>query len=132
VGVLGGMGKALSERDGANNWSFYQRLADKADQVTPRDALLYANEPIYFLTRRTPPPGLELSYTHKIVLPPAEAAMLHILNDADLKKQLESGMYATAYSCDDDEVDNFGLKKLYQQRVSIDECTVFWDWKKLP
>jgi hypothetical protein len=129
--VVLGWGKALSERDGANNWSFYQRLADKADQVTPRDALLYANEPIYFLTRRTPPPGLELSYTHKIVLPPAEAAMLHILNDADLKKQLESGMYATAYSCDDDEVDNFGLKKLYQQRVSIDECTVFWDWKKV-
>ncbi len=127
-----GWGKALAERDGANNWSFYQRLADKADQVTPRDALLYANEPIYFLTRRTPPAGLELSYTHKIVLPPAEAALMHILNEADLKKQLESGMYATAYSCDDDEVDNYGLKKLYQQRVSIDECTVFWGWKKLP
>jgi hypothetical protein len=84
-------------------------------------------EPIYFLTRRTPPPGYELSYTHLVKLPPAEAALMHILNDAEVKRQFQSGMFATAYSCDDDEIANYGLKTLYKQHVDIEDCTVFWD-----
>ena len=124
-----GLGKSLYERRDLN-WSEYERQASKVDQVTPRNALLFANEPIYFLTRRTPPPGFELSYTHKVNLPPAEAARMHIISEAEVKRQVQSGMFATAYSCDDDEIDDLGLKKLYQQHVDLDDCAIYWDRKK--
>ena len=124
-----GLGKSLYERRDLN-WREYERQASKIDQVTPRDALLFANETIYFLTRRAPPPGLELYYTHKLNLPPAEAALMHIITEAEVKRQVQSGIFATAYSCDDDEIDDFGLKKLYQQHVDMDDCTIFWDRTK--
>ena len=124
-----GLGKSLYERRDLS-WSPYQRLASKVDQVTPRNALLLANEPIYFLTRRTPPPGFELFYSHKVNLPPAEAALMHIITDAEIKRQVQSGMFATAYSCDDGEIDDYGLEKLYQQRVDMDDCSIFWGWKR--
>ena len=124
-----GLGKSLYERRDLN-WGEYERQASKVDQVTPRNALVYADEPIYFLTKRTPPAGLELYYTHKLNLPAAEAALMHIVTDAEVKRQVQSGMFATAYSCDDDEIDDLGLKKLYQQHAEMDDCTIFWDWKK--
>jgi hypothetical protein len=102
-------------------------VAAKVNEVTPPGAPVFAVEPIYFLTRRTPPPGYELSYTHLVKLPPAEAALMHIPNDAEVKRQFQSGMFATAYSCDDDEIANYGLKTLYKQHVDIEDCTVFWD-----
>ena len=125
-----GLGKSLYERRDASDWSVYQRLARKVDQVTPRSALLFADEPIYFLTRRTPPPGLELYYSHKVNLPATEAALMHILTDAEVKRQVQSGMFATAYSCDDDQIDDYGLKNLYKQHVDMHDCTIFWDLKK--
>jgi hypothetical protein len=124
-----GLGKSLYERRDMN-WSVYQRLASKVEEVTPRNAPLLANEPIYFLTRRTPPPGLELYYSHKVNLPPAEAALMHIITAAEVKRQVQSGMFATAYSCDADEIDAYGLEELYKQRVDMGDCAIFWDWKK--
>jgi len=62
----------------------------RSRRVTPRDGLVFADEPIYFLTKRTPPAGLELHYTHKVHLPPAEAALLHILSEADEKRLVQT------------------------------------------
>jgi hypothetical protein len=39
-------------------------------------------------------------------------------------------MFATAYSCDDDDIDDFGLKNLYQQRVDVGDCAIFWGRRK--
>jgi hypothetical protein len=100
------------------------------DRVTPPNAPVFAVEPIYFLTQRRPPPGYELSYTHLVNLPPAEGALMHILNQAEVKRQVQSGMFATAYSCDQEEIDDYGLKTLYKQHVEIGDCSIFWDRKK--
>jgi len=125
-----GLGRSIYDGREQKDWSVYERLARKVDQVTPRNALLLADEPIYFLTRRAPPPGLELYYTHKLNLPPTEAALLHILSQAEVKRQVQSGKFATAYSCDDDQIDEYGLNKLYKRRVDMDDCAIFWDLKK--
>jgi hypothetical protein len=125
-----GLSKSLYDRRDVGGWSAYERLAKKVDDVTPRDALLYANEPIYFLTRRVPPPGLELYYTHKLDLGPKENALVHIIPASELKRQVQSGIFATAYSCDDDEISDFGLQNLYKQRVDMEDCSIFWDRKK--
>jgi hypothetical protein len=122
-----GLGKTLYERREMETWSVYQRLAAKVDRVTPPNAPIFALEPLYFLTQRRPPPGYELSYTHLVNLPPAEAALMHILNEAEVKRQVQSGMFATAYSCDDEEIANYGLKTLYKQHVDMEDCTIFWD-----
>ena len=76
-----------------------------------------------------PPPGFELYYSHKVNLPPAERARLHIITEAEVKRQVQSGSFATAFSCDDDEIDDFGLKSLYNRRADIGDCAIFWDLK---
>ncbi len=131
VVMLLGLGKALYDRDQvSDHWDSYERLAKKVDEVTPRDALLFADEPIYFLTRRVPPPGLELSNSHKADLGPQENALLHILTEADVKRDVQSGMFATAYSCDEDDIRDYGLANLYRQRLDMENCSIFWDRKK--
>lgn len=124
-----GLAESLYNRRGDVKWSKYERLAAKIDQVTPRNALLFADEPIYFLAKRVPPAGYELGYSHKVDLPPKERALLHILTEAEVKQQVQSGMFATAYSCEDDEIDDYGLKKLYTRRVEQSECIIFWEPK---
>lgn len=133
VGVimLLGLGKALYDRDQvSDHWASYERMAKKIDEVTPREALLFADEPIYFLTRRVPPPGLELTNSHKVDLGPQENALLHILTEADVKREVTSGMFATAYSCDEDDIKDYGLANLYRQRVDMENCSIFWERRK--
>jgi hypothetical protein len=125
-----GLGRSLYDRLDVGDWSSYERLAKKVDEVTPRNALLFADEPIYFLTHRGPPPGLELTYTHKIDLGPEENALLHIIPEAELKRWVQSGIFATAYSCDSDEIKDYDLPNLYKQRLDMEDCSIFWDRKK--
>ena len=122
-----GWGRTLYDRREFDTWSTYQRLAAQVDRVTPPNAPVFGVEELYFLTKRTPPSGYELSYTHLVNLPPAEAALMHILNEAEVKRQVQSGMFATAYSCDDEQIANYGLKTLYKQHADLESCTIFWD-----
>jgi hypothetical protein len=109
------------------NWSVYQRIASKIEQVTPPGALTFANEPIYFLMRRAPPPGFELYYTHKLQLPAADRALFHILTEDELRDELASGRFASAYSCETEA--DFGAARLYRQHETIEDCEVYWDFK---
>ena len=121
-----GLGKALYERSGGDTWPQYERIAAKVNQVTAPGALIFGDEPIYFLTHRPPPPGYELSYTHKVVLPPKEGALMHILTEEQVKAQVQSGIFATAYSCDEGDLDTYGLKGMYQQHAALEGCVVYW------
>jgi hypothetical protein len=124
-----GLGKYLYDEREAGDWSAYERLAAKIEQVTPQNALVFADEPIYFLTRRMPPPGLEMAYSHKIDLGPAENAVLHIVPLAELRRQLKAGVYATAYGCFDSDIARYGLADLYRRRLDMEGCSIFWDLK---
>jgi len=130
VVLVFGLGRSLYDHRQMGDWSVYQRLATNIDEVTPRNALLFADEPIYFLTRRAPPSGLELSDSHKVDLGPAENKLLHILTSSEVKRQVQSGMFATAYSCDDDDISYYGLPSLYRQRVDMEDCSIFWELRK--
>jgi len=122
-----GLGRALYDRRDADTWSTFERVAARIQQVTPPGAPVLALEPMYFLTRRTPPEGFENYYTHELNLPPAEAASLHIVNNEEVKRRLRAGMFATACSCDDDEIADWDLKKLYRQHAELESCGVFWE-----
>ena len=95
--------------------------------MTPAGAPLLADEPIYFLTRRTPPSGFELYYTHKIDLPAAERRLLHVVTEAEVRQMARAGSFATVYSCDSDEAEDYGLKELYRQKVEMDGCAIYWE-----
>ena len=57
--------------DGAPWWKRLENVAHKLDQVVPRNAPVYADEAVYFISRRTPPSGMEHSDAHKLQLKPA-------------------------------------------------------------
>jgi len=124
-----GLGRSIYDRRDFLDWSSYEQLARKIDEVTPRNAALFANEPIYFLTRREPPPGFEFSDSHKVDLGPAKNALLHIVTNSEVNNEVRSGVFATAYSCSDDDISNFGLENLYKQRADLEDCSVFWGKK---
>ena len=114
-------------RDGGS-WQRYGKIADKVSQVTSRHARLFADEPVYFLLRWTPPSGMEFSYSHKLELPADQETKLHIISQKELQAQVKKGVYATLETCDDDRIDDWSLDKIYKQRADLEDCTVFWDF----
>lgn len=126
-----GLGRSLYDHhQDMGEWTPLEQQARKIDEVTPRGAPIFANEPMYFLTRRMPPSGLELTYSHKVDLGRETNALLHILPQAQMKSMVEGGNFATAYSCDDDEIRDFGLEMIYAQRADIADCSIFWQRRK--
>jgi hypothetical protein len=123
-----GLWRHLSDEWESYVWADFEAVAKKVDEVTPRNGVLWADEPIYFLTRRTPPSGMEFAYSHKISLAPDLARSLHILSNADISQQVLERKFDTVVNCEDeDDVKRFGLAKVYRQRVEVAECQVFWD-----
>lgn len=118
----------FDERDGAT-WQRYEEIAANVGRVTAPGAKFYADESVYFILKRQPPSGLEFSYSHKVDLPPKEAALLHIIPTKELVRQIKAGVYATVETCDDDKIDDWHLADLYKQRKDVSDCSVFWDWQ---
>ena len=119
----------FNERDSAT-WRRYEELAHKVAAVTPKGAIFFADEHLYFLLHIAPPPGMEFSYSHKLTLPRAEEARLHIISEPELKQNLASGIYASFESCNDDRVDDWKVATFYKHRADIDDCSVFWDFQR--
>jgi hypothetical protein len=109
-------------------------MATKIDAITPPDGMLLADEHIYFLTRRPPPSGMELSDSHKLEFPPATAALFHLLPQSELDRRVKEATYDTVETCeeDDEDIQAFGLPRLYSQQMKVEgsACAVFWD--KIP
>jgi hypothetical protein len=128
-----GLGRRLFDDRNSYRWDDYQKIADKVDQVTPPGASLWADEVIYFLTRRPPPPGMEFSYSHKLNLPAARAASLHIMPQREIDRRVKQGGFATVATCaDDEEIERLGLRRVYAHQAEISECHVFWDRRQSP
>ncbi len=118
--------------DDANDYSWrdLEKVARKVDAVTPAQAPLLADEQVYFLTRRMPPPGNEYMDSHKLDLPDAKAAAMHVISMPKLKQEVTEGRFATVAICNDkDKVDGLGLPGRYRQQAEESDCSIFWDWK---
>jgi hypothetical protein len=136
-GVLLSLGLAKSlyeDRDDEVTWHDFEKIAAKVDQVTPPNAPLLADEHVYFLTRRPPPSGMELRDSHKLELPAALADSMHILSATELDRQIKAGVFSTVETCTfpDEKIAALGLARLYSQKVEIEDCTIFWDWRSHP
>jgi len=116
----------IDDRDDYS-WQDFEAIGRRIDQVTPSGAPIYADEQAYFTARRLPPEGMSFNYSHKVELPPAEAATLGIVSRSELDKRIRAHAFATLETCDgDDEIKRLELKKIYRQRADIGNCSVFW------
>jgi hypothetical protein len=120
------LGKMLFDNRAATIWKHYEDIAKKIREVTPPNARLYADEQVYFLLRRTPPPGMEFSYSHRLDLPPRQEALFHIVSERELNEQVKAGKFATVESCKDDRIDEMQLPQLFPNQADIGDCSIFW------
>ncbi len=77
------LAKALYDKHDNVNWRDLEKVAAKVDQVTPPGAPVFADEAVYFLTKRPPPSGMELADSHKLDFPPDRAAPLHLISESE-------------------------------------------------
>jgi hypothetical protein len=102
-------------------WPDVEKLSQRMDRVTPRDAPLYAREEIYFVTRRLPPAGLENPFAPGLDLPPGLAASLRITPQSQLNEWLASGKFATVWlDSNDPRIESLGLDRLYAKKEKVE------------
>jgi len=87
--------------DGAPWWGRLSNIARKLDQVVPRSAPVFADESIYFLTRRTPPSGMEHDRFAQASTETRDGKAAAIFPKAELTKQIAAGRFAAVASCED-------------------------------
>lgn len=129
--MAGGLGRTLHGSKADYRWTDWEKIAKKVDEVTPPGGIIYADEAVYFLARKIPPSGLEYEDTHKLRLSPALENELHIFPREELMRRVKAGAYDTVATCeDDDKIKEQNLPEIYKQKVTIGDCSVFWDKEK--
>jgi hypothetical protein len=121
--------RALYDERNWVNWLHYEKVAGEVDEITPPGGILLADTQVYFLTRRRPPWGMELSDSHKLSLPPELNALFHLIPQAELERQINAGAFGTIQMCDEDMIDNLELEDMYERRFDFPTgdpfCSVF-------
>lgn len=121
------LGKALFADRDATNWYDYEKIAAKVNEVTPQGGQILADELVYFILKRTPPPGFEFSYSHKLNLPRDQEALYHVVSEKEIGKMIRAGAFYTVQSCKDDFMNEMHLDQLFPYQKDVTEdCTVFW------
>ena len=131
--TFGCLAKKLIEGWDEYTWHNAERIAAKVKEVTPAQAVLFADEPTYVLTRRAPPPGMELNDSHKLDFPPATARELHVIPGKQLDHQLKAGVFDVVEMTEEDErIDSLGLRALYAHSASVEDVIIFWGKRSPP
>jgi hypothetical protein len=122
-----GLAKSLYDDRDNMTWSDLEEAANQVNQVTTAQQTLFADEAIYFLTRRKPPSGMEMGNSHKFNFSQESLALLHLLPQAELDRQVQAGQFSTLETCDDpDDVEAHGYAKVYAKSATAGSCKVFW------
>jgi 4-amino-4-deoxy-L-arabinose transferase-like glycosyltransferase len=109
------------------HWNEIEPLAQKVDAVTAPGAALYADEHVYFLTRRAPPSGMEYLSSHKVRLEPELSREVHIVPQEEWDRRIAAGEFDTLQTCDgEDWIKEHNLSVVYVNRADVGECSVFW------
>jgi hypothetical protein len=124
--LLLGYGRALFNERDSTTWMDYEQIAKKVEEVTPKNGVVYADELVYFLTKRIPPPGMEFSYSHKLELSPAEEKLYHIVSQKELDIEVKAGRFDTVETCNDDLIEEMRLDEVFAQKQEIKDCSVYW------
>ncbi|HTB11308.1 MAG TPA: hypothetical protein VK752_07050 [Bryobacteraceae bacterium] len=125
------IGKTVYGSKSDYRWKDWEKIAAKVNEVTRPDGLIYADEAVFFITKRQPPSGMEYADTHKLHLSNELEAQLHIFPKEELLKRVKGEVYDTVATCeDDDKMTEQNLPTNYKQKITIGDCAVFWDKDK--
>ena len=87
---------------------------------------MFADEMTYFLTRRTPPSGMEMENAHKFDFAPARLSLLHLMPQAQLDREVAQGLFSTLETCRDaDYLAEHHYAAVYREKVEAGGCFVF-------
>ncbi len=111
------------------SWANLIPVGQAVTIVDPPTTPLFADEAIYLLSGRMPPPGLEWASSHKIEMPLDKARPLHVLPQSELDQEVRARAFGVVETCDDDEATRLGLAEIYSQKKEMGECSVFWGLK---
>ena len=126
-------GKSLYDSRDDFAWRTFDAVARKVVEVTPPQALLRADEHVFFMSQHRPPSGLELHDSHKLEFPPALNAQLHLMPGSELERRTKAGDFDTFQTCDDEsDFPSLDLEHLYAHKATIDSCTVYWGPSRAP
>jgi hypothetical protein len=122
-----GLAKSLYDEREDFSWRDVEAIARQVNEVTPPHAVLLADELTYFASRHAPPSGMELADSHKLDLPPAFAAELHVISRTELDRRIKAGVFDTVETWEtEDRIAALGLPRLYANRVEVAEGNIFW------
>jgi len=122
-----GLGKALYDERDSFVWADLEKVANQVNAVTTPQQTLFADESIYFLTRHAPPSGMEMWNSHKFNFAQPELALLHLIPQAELDRQIQAGKFSTLETCEEPEdIQAHGYAKLYAKSAMLGDCMVFW------
>jgi hypothetical protein len=122
-----GLGKSFYDNREDYVWKSAEEIGRKIDEVTPPNGVLAADELTYFVTRRTPPPGLELADQHKFNLAPQVMAEMHLISQVELDRRMKTGYFDTIETWEEaDKIQELGLAKIYKHHVVVREANIFW------
>ncbi len=114
-------------------WQQIEETAQAINAVAPPTADIYSDyEAVYFAAHRLPPPGLENRFAPVLRLPPAAAALFHVVPQPLINDRLSSGRFAAALIlAGDASIDSLGLQRVYRKQKEI-TCYrrrhyLFWD-----
>ncbi len=120
-----GVGRTINGGKTDYRWPDWDKLAKKVNEVTRAGGLIDADEAVFFITRRTPPSGMEYEDTHKLRLSKELSEQLHVFSKEEMARRVKDGYFDTIANCDDDK--DTELTALYKQKTKVGDCTVYWD-----
>jgi hypothetical protein len=123
--MAGGLAKTIAQ-EYAFTWHDFEPLARRVNELLPPGAPFLADEQVYFLTRRTPPPGMELNDSHKLELDAAEMLALHLVSEDEVERRIRARAYALVESCGEYEAFDDAAAESYPRRQQIGNCTIYW------
>jgi hypothetical protein len=130
VGLLVlGYGRTLFDERDSTTWGEYEEISKKVNEVTPKNGAILADELVYFILKRNPPPGMEFSYSHNLQLPAAQEKLYHIISQKELDAEVKAGRFNTVQSCNDDKIDEMHLDQVFAHKEDVKDCSIYWGWK---
>ena len=113
-------------------WPQIENVGRAINQVSAQSGDAYLYDPLYFASRRLPPPGLENGFGSFLPLAPDLQALLHIVPVRQIESRLAEGGFAVAVlKAEDGRVQSLHLRRTYsrcKQMTCFNEPVyLFWN-----
>jgi 4-amino-4-deoxy-L-arabinose transferase-like glycosyltransferase len=122
--MAGSLAKTIAA-EYAYTWHDFEPLARRVNELLPPGAPFLADEQVYFLTRRTPPSGMELTDSHKLAFAAADMRALHLVSEDEVERRIRARAFTLVESCGEYEAFDNAAAETYRQKIKMGNCTIY-------